>query len=285
MPLISIIVVSWNVKEYLRRCLNSLKPGVDSGYCEVLVVDNASGDGSADTVRQYFPWVKLMALTENVGFAAANNLAFKQTQGEILLLLNPDTEIEQDFLQNLLNFYKQSPSVGVVGGRIINENGTIQPSVRRFPGLWSSLLDSLKLLRRFPTLAPHYLARDFNYNKTQIADQVMGACFAIRREWWQKLNGFDENFWIWFEEADFCKRVWQDGGEVWYNQQMIVKHTGAASFSQLSYFERHRLFTRSLLHYLYKHNSRTVWFLIWLVSRPMFLITYLIDRVVPLPAR
>jgi GT2 family glycosyltransferase len=281
MPPISVIIVSWNVKEYLKYCLDSLKIGVKDSLCEVVVVDNASGDGSADMVREYYPWVKLMALEKNVGFAAANNLAFKQTNGEILLLLNPDTEVENGFFEVLLDFYKQSSSVGVVGGKIINKNGTIQPSVRRFPGLWSSLLDSLKLLRRFPALAPHYLAKDFDYSKTQMTDQVMGACFAIRRELWQKLNGFDEDFWIWFEETDFCKRVWQEGIEVWYNHQMVIKHIGAASFNQLSYLERHKLFTHSLLHYLSKHNSRIIWFLVWLASRPMFLITYLIDCAVP----
>lgn len=285
MPSISIIIVSWNVKEYLRRCLDSLKSGVEDDLCEVIVVDNTSGDGSADMVCEYYPWVKLMALERNVGFAAANNLAFKQTNGKILLLLNPDTEVENGFWEALLGFYQQSSSVGVVGGKIVNNDDTIQPSVRRFPGLWSSLLDSLKLLRRWPALAPHYLAADFDYSKTQIADQVMGACFAVRRELWEKLNGFDEDFWIWFEEADFCKRVWQEGAEVWYNHQMVIKHVGAASFDQLSYFEKHKLFTCSLLHYLSKHNSRGVWFLVWLASRPMFLITYLIDCVVPHAAR
>ncbi len=272
----SVIIVSWKVKDKLERCLNSAALEQPE---QLIVVDNASGDGSAEMVRQKFPQAKLIALSKNIGFAAANNLAAREAKGD-LVLLNPDTYLEPGFFQALSNFWSSHLQAGVVGGRIIfDDNAKIQRSVRRFPTLWSSLLDALKLLGRFPKLARKYLALDFNYTKEQTVDQVMGACFAVKQEVWRKLGGFDENFFVWFEEVDFCKRAQQQGFQVWYSPELHLVHTCGASFSQLSYFQRYRWFIHSLLYYLKKHHTYLEWLLVWCLSRPMFLVVYFLDYV------
>jgi GT2 family glycosyltransferase len=242
-------------------------------------VDNSSKDGTSDYIREHFPWVKLKALNYNAGFAAACNLGAREVTGSHLVFLNPDTEVEPGFVSSLASFWRLHPSVGVVGGRINNEDGTLQPSVRGLPTVWSSLLDSLKLLGRLPWLAPRYLKRGFDYSKGQSVDQVMGACFSVPKTLFEALGGFDERYWVWFEEADFCARVLKQGLTVWYEPTIAVRHTQAASFRQLGYLEKHQQFTKSLLTYLKTHNSRTATALVWLAAQPWFVLAPLFDMV------
>ncbi len=276
-PRFSVIIVSWNVSTKLSACLDSLACAGAATWAEVLVVDNASKDGSADMVRTRYPWVKLTALTYNAGFAAACNLAAKAATAPHLVLLNPDTEVGDKFFDTLATAWQAHPQAAVIGGKLLNEDGTIQPSVRGFPTLWSSLLDSVKLLGRFPQLAPRYLKTTFDYSKVQAVEQVMGACFSVSRQTWDAFHGLDQGYWIWFEEADFCKRAHDRGLEVWYDPEILVRHTLGASFRQLGYLEKHQRFTKSLLRYLRLHASPLTFCLVWLTSRPWFVVAWLLD--------
>ncbi|MFA4937559.1 MAG: glycosyltransferase family 2 protein [Patescibacteria group bacterium] len=273
----SVIIVSWNVKAKLKRCLESL---LTEPIQQIIVVDNNSADGSVAMVHQEYPQVKLLALTENIGFAAANNLAARDTVGD-LVFLNPDTYLEPEFFQTLDKFWYSHSQAGVVGGRIVYDDGKVQRSIRRFPTFWSSLLDTIRLLGRFPQLAKKYLQPKFDYTKAQAVDQIMGACFAVKRKVWDELGGFDENFFVWFEEVDFCKRIKRAGFEVWYNPELHLSHTQGASFYQLSYFKRYCLFMHSLLYYLKKHHAAWERILIWCISRPVYIIVFLLDYVIP----
>jgi len=282
-PTFSVIIVSWNVQAYLKRCLAALARERGSALKEVIVVDNTSTDGSVGLVSREFPWVRLIASERNLGFAAACNLAARQATATHLVLLNPDTEVAPGFFKQLATFWQTHPEAGAVGGRLVNEDGTPQPSVRGFPSLWSSMLDALKLLQQLPSLAPRYLARHFDYSKAAPVDQVMGACLSVPRTLWQAMGGLDEGFWLWFEEADLCKRLKDQGHQVWYDPSLQVRHTQAASFSQLTYLNKHRQFTRSLLRYLGKHRGPLAQSLVWLASRPWFVVAGVVDALTVTP--
>lgn len=269
----SVVIVSWNVRDLLRRAIASVLREAKEVALEVFVVDNASKDGSAEMVREDFPSVRLIANEKNFGFAAACNQAIRESRGEYVLLLNPDTELRSGALQALARFFASYPSAGVVGGKILNSDGSIQPSVRRFPTLASQVLILLKLHRVFPRLSAlrRYFANDFDYSRAQEADQVMGAFFCVPAHLWNAVGLFDERFFVWFEEVDFCKRVRDAGFSVFYAPDAVAIHHGGRSFGQLSPIARQWLFGQSMARYMKKHHGPLAWFMIQTV-RPVGLL-------------
>lgn len=276
----SVIIVSWNVRELLRVCLKALERERRVSQIEVIVVDNASLDNTATLVRQEFPWVKFIAQPTNLGFAKACNQAAKLATGRYFVFLNPDTEVSAGFFNDLEREFARHARVGILGGHLLRPDGSTQPSVRGLPTPWPMVLETLKLLQRFPWLAPSYLRLSFNYETSQFVEQVMGACFAVRRETWEQLNGFDERFFVWFEEVDFCKRALTQGYEIWYSAHLILIHQQGQSFNQLTYAKRHRLFTQSLLWYARKHFGLLLWSLLWPLSGLWLLPAYALDLLV-----
>ncbi len=276
----SVVVVSWNVSALLMRCLRALEKEREAGVgLEVFVADNASTDGSARQVREHYPWARLTASEKNLGFARAVNAALEQAQGQYFVLLNPDTEVAAGFFTDLEKSFVRHPRAAVIGGHLMNEDGSTQASVRRFPTRYVLVLEAVKLLGRVPGLAGKYLMADFDYRMAQEVDQVMGACFAMPASVWQELHGFDPGFYLWFEEVDFCRRAKAAGYEVWYEPALTVLHTRGASFKQLTKFQKHYLFTNSLLKYARKHfGGVTRGFLFWL-SLPYFFVAALLDYV------
>lgn len=277
----SVIIISWRVISELDKCLASLEHEVSSqADFNVVVVDNASNDGTVEMVQKKFPWVTLIPSAENLGFAKACNLAVSKSPAEYYVFLNPDTEITVGFFSDLERSFLHHEQAGIVGGHIFNPDGTTQNSVRGFPGLWVGLLEGLKLLGRFPYLASGYLKKGFDYSYSQPVDQVMGACFAVRSKIWLELGGFDEKFFVWFEEVDFCHRAQLAGYEIWYDHNISLIHNKASSFSQLPTTKRHEFFTRSLVYYLKKNVGPVAGIIVWLASRPVFIVTYIYDVIV-----
>lgn len=277
-PKIDVVIVSWNVCGALQKCLESLQTLV-SQEVRVVVVDNASVDASADMVRRDYPRVRLIQSPRNIGFAAANNLALQGSSADYLVLLNPDAYVSSNFFQELEVFFAAHPAAGVVGGKILNQDSSLQQSVRGWPSVWSSVLDSLKLLRRLPGLASDYLKPRFEYDRAQPVEQVMGACFAVRGSVWRSLGGFDEHFFVWFEEVDFCKRASEQGSEVWYDPQLIVHHLGAASFKQLDPLKRHSMFNRSLVYYVRKHKGKAAAAAVWCTGKIGLVFLFILTHV------
>ncbi|MBI3626430.1 glycosyltransferase, partial [Candidatus Uhrbacteria bacterium] len=191
---LSIIIVSWNVREKLETCLKSLFGQVASATYEVIVVDNASGDQTPTSVLNNFPQARLIANEANLGFAKAVNQGASLGTGNFILLLNPDTQVKEGSLDQLLAQAKSLAGLGVLGGQIRNPDGTIQLSVRRFPTLAPMLAIILKLPYLFERMkaVERYLATDFDYTKQQEVDQVMGAYFLVPRLVWDQLQGMDE---------------------------------------------------------------------------------------------
>lgn len=254
---LSILIVNWNTRDLVISCINSILENAPDFDYEIIVVDNYSQDGSADALVNLFGHdkkIRVIQSLRNLGFAKGNNLAYDNSSGEYILLLNPDTEVRPEALQSLVEYLESHPTAGVVGPQLRNPDGTLQPSVRRFPGIWSSMI-VFSGLHRF--LRPHrYLMDDFSYEETADVDQVMGAALLTRRSIIKEFGGFlDEKFWLWYEEVDFCKRVKAAGYQIKYYPKAIIMHQGAQSFSQMDVFARKRAAARSLTYYFGKHGS------------------------------
>jgi len=255
---LSIIIVSWNSGEDLRSCLKSIDQNEKNSNFEVFVVDNASQDGTPLMVKKEFPNVKLISNKQNQGFAKANNQAIRYASGRFLLLLNPDTKVEGGTLVKALNYMDQNKKVGVLGCKTVNPDGSLQKSVRRFPDLFSQIIILTKLHHFFPNLdsLKRYFANDFDYQKIQNADQVMGAFFMIRKECLDDIGLLDEDFWIWFEEVDFCRRAHKKNWQVVYNPNFTIMHKQGQSFYKLKATKEQYIFNRSLFHYFWKHRPK-----------------------------
>lgn len=263
--MLSIIIVNWKVRELLRKCLESIRRETVGLDYEVIVVDNASGDGSVEMVARDFPWVRLIASNRNLGFVRANNEAVRQAAGDLVLLLNPDTELHQDAFGKMADLMRRESHVGILGPKLLNPDGSLQSSVRRFPTLASQL--ALKLHHLFPRAAPlrRYLASDFDYGKFQPCDQVMGAALMVRRSVLEQIGLLDEGFFLWFDDADLCKRAVDAGFQVWYWPGAEIVHHGGESFGQVFGPKRQRMFNAAMRRYFRKHSGLAAWLLLLVI--------------------
>lgn len=265
---LSIIIVSFNTRDLLQRCLASVLETWDQehapGGMEITVVDNASQDGSADMVRRFFPQVRLIASQENLGFVRANNLALRQARGRYLLLLNPDTQVVGNALTTMIRFLDGHPRAGAVGPRLLYPDGRLQHSAFRFPTLWQTYFDFFPWPARLlnsPLNGRHPLAA---YSGPPFpTDFVLGACLMVRRQAVQadgsepgpavsspqtiapgRPVGFlDESYFMYCEEMDWCWRLKAAGWEVWCVPQATVIHYEAQSSHQVrwtAYVEKWR---------------------------------------------
>lgn len=252
-----IVIVSWNVATLLEKCLKSLPKACEDLEWECVVVDNASSDTSCEVVRKIVrdvPQIRLIAQTTNYGFAKACNVGAQGSDATYVLFLNPDTECPPGSLATFVQHADTRPRVGIFGPTLRNPDGTVQPSVRRFP-TWRDQLGILfKLHHIFRSLPifKNYFADDFDYGREQYVDQVMGACFLVRKELLDAKMGFDERYFIWMEEVDFCKTAKQAGWEVAYMPQAAITHIGGPSFAQVFSVKKQRYFTASLKKYFDK---------------------------------
>lgn len=255
---LSIIIVSWNVKDLLRQCLRSIFLEQGSLNLEIIVVDNASKDQTVEMVKKEFPQIKVIANINNLGFARANNQGIKESQGDFILVLNPDTKIIKNSLATMLNFIKQNPKIGIAGCKHLNPDLTWQPSVRRFPGVLAIFLILTKIAKLFPNLPPlyYYFAKDLNFKTAQPVEQIAGSFFLIRKETLKKIGLFDEKFFLWFEEVDLCKRAQNASWQIWYNPSATIIHYGGQSFNQKLTWQKQKLFFQSAWYYFRKHGFR-----------------------------
>lgn len=255
---ISIIIVSWKVRDLLKKCLESANAARGDFDLEIFVVDNASGDGTVEMIQRDFPEIKLISSSVNLGFAKANNLALKQASGEYVLLLNPDTEISRETLAKSVEFLSSHPNCGALGPKMLYPDGRLQPSVRRFPAVWPIVLMLFKIPKLFKRLKAidDYLAKDFDYERAQIVDQIMGAYMFLPRRVLEKAGCLDERFFIWFEEVDFCRRLKLAGYEVWYDPEISIIHHGGKSFAQQALITNQRVFFLSALKYFLKYAGK-----------------------------
>lgn len=267
MPDVSIIIVSWNTCDLLVGCLDSVAHTAGDLDTEIIVVDNASTDGSPDMVRQQFPHVRLVANASNVGFAAANNQGMILGRGRYLLLLNSDAFLTPDSLQTSIRFMEKSPDVGVCGVRLLNPDGTFQGSYADFPTLKSEFLIATGLGARL--VSPYYPApRPWPGEAAREVDWIGGAFMLLRRAVLEQVGGLDETYWMYSEETDWCYRIKQAGWKICYLPQVAITHVRGASTRQRRsemevqlYKSKVRFFTKNYGHF----SGQRLRILLWMI--------------------
>ncbi len=254
---LSIIIVNWNVQELLRACLESVLAACQTTpqlTSEIIVVDSASSDGSVALVQQYFPQVRLIASDENLGYAKGNNSGVAVAQGRYLFLLNPDTVLQSKALSQMLSHMDSHPQVGVVGPKLLWPDGSVQSSRRHFPTVGSLFWESTLLGQWFPQnkhIHQYHLV-DTSPDHVQAVDWLVGAALFIRREAWQQIGPIDENFFMYFEETDWCSRCVKAGWEIHYLPKAQITHYEGKSSEQVVAARTVR-FQRSKLRYTRKY--------------------------------
>lgn len=237
-PVLSIVIVSWNVREDLRECLQSLLRDegsrLESGEIEIIVVDNASTDGTAEMVNLEFPRVKLLVNSQNLGYTKANNIGINHSRGKYILLLNPDTIVHQGALQALIDCAESHPEAGIIGAKLLNPDGSVQRSARSFPDIGAGLFRNTFLGRLFPNnpFVRRYLLADFGYDEVREVDWVSGAAMLVRRDLIERIGGLDERFWAYCEDVDLCWRAWQAGYKVLFCPNAVITHKVGRSSDQ-----------------------------------------------------
>ncbi len=226
-------IVSWNTRALLARCLESLKPDVDSGIAVVWVVDNASSDGSADLVREQFGWANLIASEKNLGFGSAANLAANKTDSEWIAIANVDIAIHRGALKTLLETGARDPRAGALGPRLRMPDGHTQHSVGAFPTIAFSLFHASGVFRFQTPIADRFaFPGRWNSERRRRVPWAMGAFLFVRRAAWDEVGGFDERQWMYAEDLDLGWRLHQAGWATRYEPLAVVEHEVAASTSQ-----------------------------------------------------
>ncbi|MGB6836287.1 MAG: glycosyltransferase family 2 protein [Dehalococcoidia bacterium] len=254
---VSVVIVSFNSRNYLRPCLRSVLEHTQGVEYEVIVVDNASSDGSAEMVAGEFPQVTLLRRADNAGFAAANNEGIRAARGEAILLLNPDAEFTGNVLPPMHRYLGAHPGVGVLGPKLLDEDGSLQLSCRRFPGFATALFNRYSLATRLLPKNPfstRYLMTDFDHKGIADVDWVSGACMMLPRQAFDRIGLLDERYFMYIEDVDLCQRAHRAGYKVVYFPEVAVLHHIGRSSSTLpsrSIIERHR----SMWHYYKKYQG------------------------------
>ncbi|NJD23531.1 MAG: glycosyltransferase [Melioribacter sp.] len=254
---LSIIIINYNVKEFLLNLLDSLRKAVKNISTEIIIVDNASDDGSVEILREKFPNIKLIANKKNVGFGSANNQALQVAKGKYFLLINPDTIVREDTLIKMLGFFDKTPQVGIAGCKVLNPDGSLQLACRRgFPGPWTSFTKVMGLSKLFPKsrLFARYNLTFLNENQTYEVDAISGAFMMMRKEVYEKIGGFDQQFFMYGEDLDLCYRVQKSGYKVYYVHNTEIIHYKGESTKRSSLDET-KIFYDAMHLFVRKHFS------------------------------
>ena len=256
---ISIVIVNYNVKDFLFQCLKSIENSKTDLKIETIVVDNNSNDGSIEFLKPNFPGVKFFALKENIGFGKANNLGFDNADAKYILILNPDTLLNENTLQVMYNFMEQHSEVGIAGCKVLNGDGTFQFACRRgFPTPWNAFCKLFGLNKFFPKskLFASYNQTYRNVDETYYIDAVIGAFMFTRKDLIDKLNGFDKDFFMYGEDIDLCLRAFKAGSKTAYVHTTNIIHYKGESTKRSSINEvKH--FYEAMSIYAKKHYSKS----------------------------
>ncbi len=235
-PDLSILIVSWNVRALLLACLEALPQAVgnETSY-EVIVVDNASSDGTVEAIQQAFPHVRIIANKENRGFTGGNNQALAAARGRYLLFLNPDTQPLPDSIAELIRYLEAHPQVGIVGPRLWYGDGRVQPNRRRFPTLLTLFTESTIIEHYLPQLPifARFKMADQPDDEAQEVDWLVGAAMLARREVYEQIGPLDEGFFMYSEELDWCRRAREAGWRVAYDPAAEIIHYEGQSSRQV----------------------------------------------------
>lgn len=229
--LVTIVIVSYNTCALLRSCLRSIALTVTGIPHEIIVVDNASADDSAHMVATEFPQVSLVKNSRNLGFARANNLAIGTARGRYLLFLNSDALLKENALSELMLFMDRHPRAAAVGPRILNADGSVQSKGFTFPSITASLLDLFRVTTwaSNQTLQRVFPRHFWDAGGSRSVDWISGCCMLLRRSALEALGSFHEDFFMYYEDLEWCRRAWRGGWEVWYCAAPEVVHNNLSS--------------------------------------------------------
>ena len=269
---LSIVIVSYNVKYYLGQCLLSVKRAIEGIDAEVIVVDNHSKDGSVEYIKKIFPWVTCISSLHNLGFARANNLAMQQTNSDYVLLLNPDTFIGENTINDTLGFMDNHKSIGGLGVTMLTTIGQRAKESRRgFPSPLVSFYKMMGLCDRFPNHPKfgHYYMSNMSWDKPGKIEVISGAFFLIRHAALDKVGLLDEDFFMYGEDIDLSYRLLKGGFENWFFPTKILHYKGEST--QRSSFRYVHVFYAAMLIFFRKHYSS----MSFLLSIPIKIAIYL----------
>jgi N-acetylglucosaminyl-diphospho-decaprenol L-rhamnosyltransferase len=259
LPTLEIVIVNWNSGVQLRKCLESIATARQDNFRlnRVVVVDNASADGSIEILGNLAFQLKIIRNKTNRGFAAACNQGARGSGADYLLFLNPDTRLSLDSLGKPIGFMENpnNRKIGMVGIQLIDENGHISRTCARMPSAWQFLVQITGFDRVAPRLFSSHLMREWNHEESREVDHVMGAFFLVRQKLFEELGGFDERFFVYLEDVDFSSRAHRAGWRSFYMADVKAYHKGGGTSEQI---KSTRLFysLRSRILYSYKHFSR-----------------------------
>ncbi|MCG3174047.1 MAG: hypothetical protein GMKNLPBB_02267 [Myxococcota bacterium] len=253
-PMLTISIVSYNTRGIVDACLQSLVSQQTRHPFEIWLADNDSKDGTVSMAMEKYPAVGVIANTDNLGFAKANNQIWRESRGQYYLLLNSDTVTPPGALDRLIDFMEAHPRAGACGPRLTYPDGSLQQSVRRFPSMMGAFFTMSYLEKVFPRapLIGDYMMGDFTYDQLVEVDQPMGACLMLRGETVRRIGPLDERFFMYFEEVDWCLRAKRAGWEIWFVPDVTVVHIENAS-SKKVWSKTHMYFYQSMVKY-YRKN-------------------------------
>lgn len=252
--ILEILIITWNCKEDLRRCLESIYQYPPEDSFIVTVVDNGSGDGTVQMLAREFPQVKTIINKENRGVAPARNQGLSETDAEFIMILDADTEILSDALRVLMDKIRSLPQAGVVGAQLLYSNRTVQPSCKRIPHLLAPILNRIT---RIPGVTRtriwrHHMMQDWSHDYPRPVDYVIGANQLIRTRALREVGLLDENIFYGPEDIDFCIRMWQKGWEVWYIPEAQIIHHCARLTQKTPFSRLAMLHLRGLIYFFRK---------------------------------
>ncbi len=283
---ISVIIVSWNARYFLLKCLESLYREQTAHSIELIVVDNASSDGSPEAVKENYPEAILIQNETNLGFAKANNIGLQKSKGQYLYLINSDVEVLEGTIDRLHDFMGANPQIGMAGPRILYPDETLQVTCRKFPSLWNNFCSAVGLNKIFPSndLVSSDQMFYFNHETIRSVDVLAGCFLSVRREAMNKVGLFDERFFIYSEDIDWCKRFWNADWEIVFFPEAEAIHYGGGSSSNsplrfslereramIQYWQKHHsilTITSFLLILFLRHLSRLLWNVFLYVVKP-----------------
>jgi GT2 family glycosyltransferase len=254
---ISIVILSWNDREHLQECLESLQHCTKSRSLEIIVVDNASTDGSPELVTERFPYVTLIRNPENLGFPKGNNIGVRASKGDYVFLLNSDIKVLDGCIDELADFMDKHSDIGMLGPRILNDDMTLQSSCRRFPTLWNNFCTAtgLATLLKESRLFSGEHMRYFKGDRIMDVEVLVGCFWMVRRKALDQFGLLDEGFFIYAEDVDWCKRCWKAGWRVVFFPEAQAIHYRGTSTTKKDPVRFALTQQQSVLRYWQKHHG------------------------------
>ena len=251
--LLSIVIVNYNTRNLLKACLDSIYTGTKGIEFEVIVVDNNSCDGSREMLEKEYPQMVKIFNQDNKRWAGGNNQGIKIAKGIIIALLNSDTVVIKDAFAKTIQFMGRFPEASIVGCKLLNPDGSLQTSCKGFPSVWNLFEESFFLYLLFPRskLFGHYYLNGFKYDRIMPVDMATGACLFITRQTFEKVGLFDESFYFYGEETDFCFRARQLGCRTYFFPDAEIIHYGSGSQSNRK--EHFKILHESIVRFVRKH--------------------------------